>query len=319
MKSVVRFIIFLLAMLFFPHFSLAEDIIPLPVLKEKNHLKNNLNDNSAAVIKKAEDFFDRSKPLSKVELPEGWNAKIKKSPKGRKVTATRKKPRAKKISSKLKEKLPKGSEIHNPIRLRYILLPIPEPIKKKWEQSEIDKAKAECSQLMRNIKAEYEPMNPIRLGQCGTPAPVKLASIDVKDKQVVRIKPAATFNCTIAAKVTDWVKEQLQPIAMTYLNTSIVQIHNVASYSCRNRYNASDKKLSEHARANAFDIAGFTTEQGEFISVLNHWDGDDKFAKFLHAVHASACKTFVVVLGPNANEAHKNHFHFDLGRYPVCE
>jgi hypothetical protein len=34
--------------------------------------------------------------------------------------------------------------------------------------------------------------------------------------------------------------------------------------------------------------------------------------QFLRAVHASACKTFGTTLGPEANDAHRNHFHFDL-------
>jgi hypothetical protein len=34
--------------------------------------------------------------------------------------------------------------------------------------------------------------------------------------------------------------------------------------------------------------------------------------KFLRRVHAGACKYFGTVLGPEANEAHHNHLHFDL-------
>lgn len=33
---------------------------------------------------------------------------------------------------------------------------------------------------------------------------------------------------------------------------------------------------------------------------------------FLKKLHAGACGTFSTVLGPEANEAHRNHFHFDL-------
>jgi len=34
--------------------------------------------------------------------------------------------------------------------------------------------------------------------------------------------------------------------------------------------------------------------------------------EFVKAVHDDACRTFGTVLGPAANEAHKNHFHFDM-------
>jgi hypothetical protein len=29
-------------------------------------------------------------------------------------------------------------------------------------------------------------------------------------------------------------------------------------------------------------------------------------------VHQDACRTFGTVLGPEANDAHKDHFHFDM-------
>jgi hypothetical protein len=35
-------------------------------------------------------------------------------------------------------------------------------------------------------------------------------------------------------------------------------------------------------------------------------------AQFLRAVHASACRLFGTTLGPEANEAHRNHFHVDM-------
>ena len=35
-------------------------------------------------------------------------------------------------------------------------------------------------------------------------------------------------------------------------------------------------------------------------------------ADFLHRLHKGACSVFGTVLGPEANEAHRDHFHFDL-------
>jgi hypothetical protein len=45
-------------------------------------------------------------------------------------------------------------------------------------------------------------------------------------------------------------------------------------------------------------------------------------ATFLRRLHKGACGTFGTVLGPEANEAHRNHFHFDLAprrRSSFCE
>jgi hypothetical protein len=38
----------------------------------------------------------------------------------------------------------------------------------------------------------------------------------------------------------------------------------------------------------------------------------DRRAQFLRAAHASACRIFGTVLGPEANEAHRNHLHLDM-------
>lgn len=38
----------------------------------------------------------------------------------------------------------------------------------------------------------------------------------------------------------------------------------------------------------------------------------DEAKAFMHLVHADACGIFETVLGPNANAAHKDHFHFDM-------
>jgi hypothetical protein len=47
-----------------------------------------------------------------------------------------------------------------------------------------------------------------------------------------------------------------------------------------------------------------------------------KEGAFLRRLHRGACGIFSTVLGPEANEAHRNHFHFDLAarrRNAFCE
>ena len=38
----------------------------------------------------------------------------------------------------------------------------------------------------------------------------------------------------------------------------------------------------------------------------------DRKAKFLRRIHEGACKVYFTILGPEANEAHRNHFHVDM-------
>ncbi len=40
-------------------------------------------------------------------------------------------------------------------------------------------------------------------------------------------------------------------------------------------------------------------------------------ARFLREAHAAACRIFGTTLGPEANEAHRNHFHVDMAERKV--
>ncbi len=199
-------------------------------------------------------------------------------------------------------------------------LPLPPPLT-KWENSEILAARKQCTSMLRNVDVTVKPIVPIRFNECGTPAPLKVSALMAIRGEKVAITPPATLNCAFTARFAKWVKEKLQPLALQHLSSRVKIIHSMASYSCRRRYNNPFKKISEHAKANALDIGGFTLTNNQIVSVLKHWGDENEPEKqaFLKAVHRSACESFVVVLGPEANEAHKNHFHFDLGRYPVCE
>lgn len=321
---------------------------------------------------------------------------------------------------------------------------IPQPDPNKWLPEEIEAALARCKVILAGIEASSSPMEPIKKGKCGTPAPIRLSSIG--SNPTVKLSPPATVNCAYAAALHKWVKNKLQPAARKLLGAAVTRINSMSSYSCRNRYGRKTGKISEHAKANALDIGGFTLANGKRVSVLRNWgptEGDlaraaqiaariaaeqarkkaladqralaakqraaerkaavaakrlagplparsgeeptkgrradakaqgkakgennggktartDKStrgenraqktavrlrgksrakeatakrrkrrrrrgrvvqkddrnapaeARFLHAIHAKACGVFGTVLGPEANEAHRNHFHFDL-------
>jgi hypothetical protein len=226
----------------------------------------------------------------------------------------------------------------------------------------------------------------------------------------VELSPPATLNCAMVASLHAWVENTLQPIARETLGSPIVRLRNASGYACRKRNGSAfnSDKLSEHAKANAVDIAGFVTADGRTIEVGRFWGptardlreaeriaaerareakeaakkepakpepakaepsptrkssaiaarsadaernrkdtpvtshelqklgrgdheakGDARSAvaalaaereaagksvegAFLRRLHKGACGTFGTVLGPEANEAHRDHFHFDL-------
>ena len=49
-----------------------------------------------------------------------------------------------------------------------------------------------------------------------------------------------------------------------------------------------------------------------------HWGKDTPEARFLTAARDEACRFFNVVLSPDYNRLHANHFHLDLGGFRMC-
>ena len=94
--------------------------------------------------------------------------------------------------------------------------------------------------------------------------------------------------------------------------SKIEVIEHLGAYSCRRLYGRDSGAWSEHATANAIDIAGFVLADGTRISVLRDWDGDGDKAAFLRAARDGACSNFATVLSPDYNAAHADHFHFDM-------
>ncbi len=138
-----------------------------------------------------------------------------------------------------------------------------------WSEEEIAAARAACQDLLAGRGAQFNFIAPIREGACGAPAPIRLNAIGVR--RAVRLKPPATVNCALAARLGQWLDEAVQPLAQRHLGAAISAIGNVSSYACRNRNNAPNGKLSEHARANALDIAAFVTSDGRRVVVARHW------------------------------------------------
>lgn len=120
------------------------------------------------------------------------------------------------------------------------------------------------------------------------------------------------MTCPLAANFTAWAKHAVNPAARQYLGADVVRIETMGTYSCRNVNGGRSGKLSEHAFGNAVDIAAFVLEDGRRVSVLNGWRGTQSEQQFLRRLHQSACKRFGTVLGPDYNNAHANHFHFDM-------
>ncbi len=125
------------------------------------------------------------------------------------------------------------------------------------------------------------------------------------------------LQCPAMAALILWERQVLGPAAERY-GKKLTAVRHLGTYACRNRNNRREGRRSEHATANAIDVAGFTFADGSSVSVAKDWNDDGAKGRFLHEVRDGACRAFNVVLSPDYNAAHRNHFHFDMGRWVIC-
>lgn len=145
-------------------------------------------------------------------------------------------------------------------------------------------------------------------GACGIAKPVRVTEIDG-----VKLSREALIGCDAARALYRWVHDSAKP-TVGNKGGGLAQIQVVATYACRNRNSAKRGKLSEHAKGNAVDIAGFVLKNGTSMSVLRGWrSGED--GPTLKQLHKTACGPFRTVLGPKANRFHLDHFHFDVAKH----
>jgi hypothetical protein len=135
----------------------------------------------------------------------------------------------------------------------------------------------------------------------------------------LRMSPAGPIaTCRLAAAWTLLERHGLQAPAREELGSGIAGVRQMGTHACRNVNHAASGRRSQHATANAIDIAAFTTTDGREISLLRHWPGDTAEARFLRRARQAACRYFGAVLSPDYNAAHRDHFHFDMGGWHAC-
>ncbi|HEX8401611.1 MAG TPA: extensin family protein [Allosphingosinicella sp.] len=168
----------------------------------------------------------------------------------------------------------------------------------------------QCRALLRRAGIRFTPLPGPRVGaRCGYRDAVRFRPGGALD---IGYAPAGLgTSCPVAAGLALWEWNVVQPAAIRHFGTRVARIEHFGSYSCRRIYGRAQGAWSEHAVANAVDIAGFRLADGRRISVLGDWENGDAEADFLHDVRDGACDLFATVLSPDYNAAHRDHLHLD--------
>lgn len=169
---------------------------------------------------------------------------------------------------------------------------------------------AACRHLLDRAGIAYAVLPARGEGECRAADPVRLAVGGARQVRLVPERPL--LACPIAAALALWEWQIVQPAARRHFGTRVAVIDHLGTYSCRRLYGRDSGAFSQHARANAIDVAGFRLADGRRVRVLQDWSGDDPAAKaFLRDVRDGGCRLFGTVLSPDYNAAHRDHLHLD--------
>lgn len=167
-----------------------------------------------------------------------------------------------------------------------------------------------CEGLLRRAGIRFTPLPARRDGHhCGFSDGVRF---DAGGARGIAYAPAGlATSCAVAAALSVWEWEVVQPAALRRFGQAVARIDHYGSYSCRRMVGRGAGLWSEHATADAVDIAGFRLDDGTRITVARDWRGTGDKAAFLRDVRDGACRLFATTLSPDYNAAHHDHLHLD--------
>jgi hypothetical protein len=198
-------------------------------------------------------------------------------------------------------------------------------IANQWQRDYADADQDDCLTRLALMNVDYRQPKPLRGPEsCGIDKAVSLTRVGA-----ATLDNAPPLSCKMALALAHLEAEVIQPLARQYMGSEVRRIMHFGTYNCRGIRGTRVGLLSQHSYANALDISGFKLANGQTVSVLFDWPSaepgstaqGDKRARgeFLHALGKQSCDQFSVVMGPNSNKAHRDHFHLDQGVFSSCQ
>jgi hypothetical protein len=172
----------------------------------------------------------------------------------------------------------------------------------------------ECLDFLRREEVEFAPVADRLQGEFCT----------VRDAGLIGPQPMAlspvrpVMSCPLAAAFAIWTRQSVVPAARELLDAEVAQIEHYGTYACRRVYGREEGRVSEHARAQAIDVAAIRLTDGRRIDLLSDWRDEGPEGAFLRRIRDDGCRLFRAALSPDYNAAHANHLHFDVGAYRLC-
>ena len=171
---------------------------------------------------------------------------------------------------------------------------------------------AACLAAFRHVGIALKPMP----RQSDRPGCTREATVLISRLSKASIR-AEEMRCDVALRLYLLERHVIQPLARHHFTAEVTDIGHFGSYSCRTM-RGSSWRMSEHATANAFDLSGFKLSNGRQITLKKDWTAQGEAPAFLREVRLGACSLFNMVLSPDYNADHADHFHVDMGLFRGC-
>jgi hypothetical protein len=179
-----------------------------------------------------------------------------------------------------------------------------------WREAELEAARVTFSPTPDRVNSET----------CGLTA----AGVLGPDMgTVARMAPSdVTMTCALAAAVSVWRRQSVEPAAREILGSDVVEIDHMGVYACRPVNSQAGARPSAHSRAAALDFSGVRLRDGRRITVRDDWTGDgasgEAGARFLRRIRDDACQVFGTTLSPDYNALHHDHLHLEAESGRLC-
>jgi hypothetical protein len=182
----------------------------------------------------------------------------------------------------------------------------------RYKMSRLDHDPAACIAALAGAQMRFTPLPDRESGPgCGFTNAVRV------EATTAGVEPFS-LSCRSAVALALWERHFMQPAAVRDFGVPVARLEHFGSYACRNVNGSASGRRSQHATADALDVAAFVLRDGRRISVRTGWNGNPREREFLREIHAGACRVFDTVLGPEYNASHHDHLHLDRGSFHVC-
>ena len=201
----------------------------------------------------------------------------------------------------------------NPFRNLNVTAPVTPVTRIQLNRALADEA--QCRAVLSGAGVTFNAMEDLVVDQnCGITGRGLLSRLVTARVEVVET------SCTTTLRLAMWEQHVIQPAARDLLGTAVSRLRHVGSYNCRRMRTAQGENngWSSHARADSIDVIGVDFADGRQLTLLSDWQGTGPEAAFLHRIGQGACDWFRVVLSPDFNRLHADHFHLQGPGWGYC-